>query len=417
MYLTVKQQVKHLSNEQYLCLRELCHVAKNLANQAIYNVRQYYLQEKKYLNYEKNYVLLKDSENYKILNSNMSQQILKEVDGSFKSFFALLKLAKKGKYRYQDITLPYYLPKDGYATLVIQMFIIKDGILTVPFSQGYKKSHKAVTIKVPPILLDKKVKEIRIIPKQRAKFFEIQYTYKQDCIQRDLDNTQALALDLGVNNLVTGVTSGGKSFILDGRKLKSVNQYYNKRIARLQSILDRQYPGEHRRSKQMRTFTRYRNNYVNDYMSKVAKQVIAYCVTNHIGVLVVGYNVTFQKGSHMGKRNNQTFVMIPFGKMREKLEYLCELNGIVYYEQEESYTSKASFFDKDELPVYNDDNPKEYIFSGRRIHRGLYKSGSGYVFNADVNGALNILRKSNVVSLDALYARGGVDTPARIRVM
>lgn len=119
----------------------------------------------------------------------------------------------------------------------------------------------------------------------------------------------------------------------------------------------------------------------------------------------------------MGKRNNQTFVMIPFGKMREKLEYLCELNGIVYYEQEESYTSKASFFDKDELPVYNDDNPKEYIFSGRRIHRGLYKSGSGYVFNADVNGALNILRKSNVVSLDALYARGGVDTPARIRVM
>lgn len=417
MYLTVKQQVKHLSNEQYLCLRELCHVAKNLVNQAIYNVRQYYLQEKKYLNYEKNYVLLKDSENYKILNSNMSQQILKEVDGSFKSFFALLKFVKKGKYRYQDIKLPYYLPKDGYATLVIQMFTIKDGVLTVPFSQGYKKLHKAVTIKVPPVLLDKKVKEIRIIPKQRAKFFEIQYTYKQDCIQRDLDNTQALALDLGVNNLVTGVTSGGKSFILDGRKLKSVNQYYNKRIAKLQGILDRQYPDEHRRSKQMKALTRYRNNYVNDYMSKVAKQVVTYCVTNNIGVLVVGYNVTFQRGSRMGKRNNQTFVMIPFGKLREKLEYLCELNGIMYIEQEESYTSKASFFDKDELPVYNNDNPKEYIFSGRRIHRGLYKSGNGYIFNADVNGALNILRKSNVVSLNVLYARGDVDTPARIRVI
>lgn len=416
MYLTVRQQVKHLSVEQYCCLRELCHIAKNLYNQGVYNVRQYYFQESKYLNYEKNYVLLKNSENYKLLNSNMAQQILKEVDGCFKSFFGLLKLVKKGKYRAADVKLPHYLPTDGFTTLVIQMFTIKNGILTIPYSQTYKKSHQAITVKVPPVLTGKKIKEIRVIPRQNAKFFEIQYTYEQDCLQRDLDKTKALAIDLGVENLVTAVSSDGKSFIIDGRKLKSVNQFYNKNISRLQGILDRQYPNKHKRSKQMYRVTRNRNNFVNDYMSKAAKMIVDYCVDNDIGNLVVGYNVTFQNSPDLGKKNNQNFVMIPFGKLREKLEYLCELNDIAYHEQEESYTSKSSFWDKDDLPVYNDDNPVDYTFSGKRIHRGLYKTGSGYVFNADVNGALNILRKSNVVSLDALYASGEVDTPVRIRV-
>ena len=119
MYLTVKQQVKHLSKDEYLTIKELCHVAKNLTNEAIYNVRQYYFTEGEFLKYKKNYTLLKNSLNYKALNSNMAQQILKEVDGSFKSFFGLMKLAKQGKYAFKDCKLPRYLPKDGYTTLVI----------------------------------------------------------------------------------------------------------------------------------------------------------------------------------------------------------------------------------------------------------------------------------------------------------
>ena len=109
-------------------------------------------------------------------------------------------------------------------------------------------------------------------------------------------------------------------------------------------------------------------------------------------------------------------MMIPYGKLREKLEYLCELNGIVFVKQEESYTSKASFWDQDAIPTYNADNPKTYTFSGRRVQRGLYKTGTGILLNADVNGALNILKKSSVVDLKILYGRGGVDTPVRIRV-
>ena len=151
-------------------------------------------------------------------------------------------------------------------------------------------------------------------------------------------------------------------------------------------------------------------------MSKAARKIIDYCIHNDISTLVVGYNETFQRNSNIGKANNQTFVNIPYGKLREKLEYLCELNGITYVKQEESYTSKASFWDEDDIPVYNEDNPKSYVFSGKRVHRGLYRSSNGKMLNADVNGALNILRKSSVVDLRVLYSRGEVDTPVRIRV-
>ena len=415
MYLTVKQQVKHLSKEDYKSLKELCHIAKNLTNEAIYNVRQYYFTEGKFLKYEKNYTLIKSSPNYKALNSNMAQQILKEVDGSFKSFFGLLKLAKQGKYAFKDCKLPHYLPKEGYTTLVIGFVRLNGNKLILPFSNSFKKNHKAVEIMIPPILLDKKVKEIRILPKANARFFEIQYIYETDCIQRNLNQSNALALDLGINNLVTAVSNTGKSFIIDGRRLKSINQWFNKENARLQSIKDKQHFGKKTTNRQ-KAVARDRNNKVNDYMNKTARIIIDYCINNDIGTLVAGYNVTFQKNSHIGKQNNQNFVNIPYGHLRDKLSYLCELNGIVYVEQEESYTSKASFWDSDDIPVYNNDNPKEYVFSGNRIHRGLYKTANGKVLNADVNGALNIMRKSSVVDMNILYGRGEVDTPVRIRI-
>lgn len=415
MYLTIKQQVKHLSKENYLSLKELCHAAKNLTNEAIYNVRQYYFTENEFLKYEKNYTLLKNSPNYKTLNSNMAQQILKEVDGSFKAFFGLLKLAKQGKYAFKDCKLPHYLPKDGYTTLVIGFVRLKGNQLIIPFSNNFKKTHRPIEITIPPVLLDKKVKEIRIIPKAKARFFEIQYTYEAEYIQRNLNKNNALALDLGINNLVTAVSSNGKSFIIDGRRLKSINQWFNKENARLQSIKDKQHFGKKTTNRQ-KAIARDRNNKVNDYMNKTARTVINYCINNNIGTLIVGYNETFQRNSHIGKPNNQNFVNIPYGRLRNKLEYLCELNDIAFIKQEESYTSKASFWDNDDIPTYNADNPKEYQFSGKRIYRGLYKTAKGKVFNADVNGALNIMRKSSVVDMNILYGRGDVDTPVRIRI-
>ena len=414
MYLTLKQQVKHLSKKEFRNLKYLCHIAKNLKNQAIYNIRQHYFNNKKYLNYNENYKMLKNSENYKKLNSNMAQQILKEVDESFKSFFALLKLAKNGQYN-GKIKLPNYLDKDGFTTLVIGFVRLKDDMLIVPYSNSFKKTHQEVKVKLPSVLKDKKIKEIRIIPKQHSRYFEIQYIYKVEEVQRELNKENALGIDLGIDNLCTCVTNTGASFIIDGRKLKSINQYYNKINAKLQSIKDKQKI--ERTTLRQKRITRKRNNRINDYLSKAARTIVNYCLNNDIGKLVLGYNEDFQRNSNIGNINNQNFVNIPYGKLRDKLEYLCNMYGIEYILQEESYTSKASFFDEDEIPIYDKENPQKYIFSGKRIKRGLYQTSTGKLINADCNGALNILRKSKVVDLSVLYNRGELNTPKRIRMV
>ena len=416
MYLTIKQQVKHLTKEEYNILRELCRIAKNLTNQAIYNVRQHYFQEKQFLKYESNYHEMKNCENYKLLNSNMAQQTLKDVDAMFKSFFALIKLAKQGKYNYKHIRLPNYLSKNGYSCLIIAQFIIKDdNVLTVPYSNTFKKKYKTkIQIKIPKVLENKKIKEIRIIPKFNARFFEIQYIYKIQEEDIQLNTNNALAIDLGVNNLCTCVTNTGKSFIIDGKKLKSINQFFNKQNTRLQSIKDKQNIKQ--QTKQQYLISNKRKNRVDDYINKTCRYIINYCLANNIGTLVIGYNQSFQNKTNLGKKNNQIFTQLPFGKIREKLEYLCKRYNINYILQEESYTSKASFFDNDELPTYNADNPQTYEFSGKRIKRGLYQTKNNYLFNADCNGALNILRKSKAVDLSILCCRGELDTPKRIRI-
>ncbi|MHB9341745.1 RNA-guided endonuclease InsQ/TnpB family protein, partial [Fusobacterium polymorphum] len=352
---------------------------------------------------------------YKKLNSNMAQQVLKEVDRSFKSFFGLLKLAKNGQYDNKKIKLPKYLAKDAFTTIVIGFVRLKDGMLIIPYSNSFKKTHEEIAIKLPPILKDKKIKEIRIIPKQYSRYFEIQYTYEVKEVQRELNKENGLGIDLGIDNLCTCVTNTGASFLIDGRKLKSINRYYNKINAKLQSIKDKQKI--ERTTLRQKRIARKKNNRIEDYLSKVARIIINYCLNNDIGKIVLGYNEDFQRNSNIGSINNQNFVNIPYGKLRDKLIYLCKLYGIEFKLQEESYTSKASFFDGDEIPIYDKENSQEYIFSGKRIKRGLYQTRKGKLINADCNGALNILRKSKVVDLSILYNRGELNTPKRIRVV
>lgn len=413
MYLTVKQQLKNLNKEEYLTLRELSHIAKNLANEALYNIRQVYFKEDKYLSYNENYNLLKESKNYKLLNSNMAQQIIKEVDGSFKSFLALLKLAKKGEYN-DKINIPRYLAKGDFSTLIIGFIRIKDNKLKIPYSYQFRKNHNYIEIKIPPILRDKKIKEIRIVPKAKARFFEIQYIYEVTEIQMKLNKNKALAIDFGVNNLATCVTSSGESFIIDGRKLKSINQWYNKENSRLESIRVKQ--GYENKTNRQNKNTIKRNNRVNDYISKSAKLILNYCIKNKIDCIVCGYNSNFQKDNDIGKINNQNFYNIPFGRLCKKIEYLSKLHGIKFIIQEESYTSKASFLDGDFIPILEENDNKRIKFSGKRIKRGLYQAKNGELINADVNAALNILVKSKVVSLDRLYCSGELNTPLRIKV-
>ena len=412
-----KQNLKHLTSKQYQMLREMCHLSKNVYNESLYNIRQHYFSEGSYLRYEANYPLMKTSENYKRLGANVAQQTMRNADYSFKSFFGLLKLAKSGKYESWRIRLPHYLPKDGLFKLCLTQAQIKDGKFKIPVSPEFRKEHpEKIMIGIPQYLRDKKIHQIHIVPKHDGRFFEVVYMFDDEQPEQiKLDGSKFLGIDFGVNNLATCATNSGESFIIDGKKLKSINQWYNKGLARLSSIKDKQRIKGFTNRQYL--ITRKRNNRVQNYLYCAAKKIIQYCLDNHIGNLVVGYNDGFQENPNLGKVNNQNFVMIPLGKLKFRFEYLCKQYGINFVLQEESYTSKASFFDNDEMPKWNPQNPKQGNFSGRRVYRGLYKTSTGYTFNADVNGALNILRKSKLTDLSVLQRRGDVNPPLRIRVI
>ena len=222
-----------------------------------------------------------------------------------------------------------------------------------------------------------------------------------------------MAIDLGVENLATCVSNVETPFIMDGRKLKSINQYWNKDKARFQSIAMKQGM---RTTHQINRITIKRNNCVNDIIKKTARYIINNCIEHQIGTLIVGYNKDFKRSVNMGKINNQNFVQIPLGNLRQQLEFLCWTYGINYIEQEESYTSKSSFIDGDILPEYKAEQPYLGKFSGKRIHRGLYKSKNGIVVNADVNGAANIGRKCKQNFTFEELSSGFLANPKRIRV-
>ena len=411
MYLTVKDQITGMPVREYQTLRLLCRLSKNLYNEALYSVRQFYFAEKKYLNYVANYHVCKDSVNYKSLGTDIAQQTMKVVDRAFKSFFACLKSDKVKKIR-----LPHYLDKEGFFPLILPTAHVtfKDGHFILPMSRAFKKEHCELKFRVPPHIAPKSIKEIRIHPKHKAQFFELEFIYEKKPIKTDADAEKFLGIDLGLDNLATCVTSDGAAFIVDGKKLKSYNRLFNKENARLQSEKDKY--GVKIFTRRQYLNLRKRNRRVNHAMSVAARRIINYCLQNRIGNIVVGRNFDWKREINIGKQNNQNFVQIPHGKLCEKLRYLCELYGIRYVEQEESYTSKASFFDNDFLPTYDSASEQKYKFSGRRITRGQYKSARGIVFNADVNGALNILRKCSLISLTALQDSGCVSQPRRIRI-
>lgn len=420
MLKTWKVNLKGLSAEEYKYLREMCRLSKNVYNESVYNIRQHYFAEGSYLRYEANFYQMRTSVNYIRLGSNISQQSMRAADQSFKSFFALLKKSKQGIYSNWKVRLPHYLPKDALYPIVfvhVTGNYVKDGKFQIPVSRSLKEDYPnlKIILNLPEYLKDKKLHQIQIIPKYKGKHFEVRYIFDDEDIRKpQLDPTKALAIDLGINNFATCATSEGQSFIIDGRKIKSTNQWYNKELSRLSSIKDHQKI-KGCTSKQYQ-ITSKRNRQVTDFIYCASKYIVNYCIAHKIGNLVGGYNDGFQDSVALGKVNNQQFVMLPYGQFKNRLRYLCNIYGITYVEQEESYTSKANFWSQDEIPVWNPLNPKQGNFTGKRIHRGLYRTDDGRTLNADVNGALNILRKSNVVSLEGLYSRGEVDTPIRIRL-
>ena len=411
--------IRHLSKEQYQTLRELCQLSNNLYNVALYNIRQYFFSQKLFLTYESNYHECKDNENYALLQAGVAQQTLKVADRSFKSFFNLLKKCKTGNYRYHDVKIPHYRKKGGYFNLILSTnaISVKDGYFKLPISREYRKLHpdmEDIIIPYPERLNDAELKEVRICPCNNGRYFKIQYVYYWYKEDSNVNTDNIMAIDLGVDNLATCTSNIETPFIMDGRKLKSINQYWNKEKARLQSVAMKQGL---RTTNRIDRLTAKRNNQVNDIIKKTARYIINNCLEHQIGTLIVGYNKDFKRSINIGRVNNQNFVQIPLGDLRQQLQFLCWTYNIEYIEQEESYTSKSSFLDNDILPEYKAEQPYLGKFSGKRIHRGLYQSKNGTLINADVNGSANIGRKCKQNFCIEELSSGLLASPKRIRVV
>lgn len=408
-----------LDKQQSDALKQMCHLSKNMFNVGLYNVRQYFFQERKYLRYEGNYHYAKENENYKALPTDIAQQTLKIVDRSFRSFFKLLQLKLSGGHQ-AKVSIPGYLPKDGHFMLAIpmrsrdwNMLPGKDWVFNIPMSRPFRRQWGVVPIAIPERLRDKVVKEIRILPKMGARYFDVSYVYEAGDETQVEQTGEMLGIDLGLDNFATCVSSTAQSFIVDGKRVKSINQWYNKENARLHSIKDLQgITGlTHGQAKLLDR----RNHRVADFLNKSARYVVDWCCNNGISKIVIGYNPDLKQGINMGKRNNQEFTQIPIFTFKRKLESLCERYGIECIEQEESYTSKSSALDGDILPDWKADSRPKYKFKGKRIKRGLYQTAKGWLVNADSNGALNILRK-HTSKLDDLIGefRGCLAQPVRV---
>ena len=273
MFLTQSNVIRGLTKDEYKILREMCVYSNNLYNVALYNIRQYYFSSKRFLTYESNCSICNSNENYSLLQAGISQQILKVADRNFKSFFNLSNKCKTSDYRYYDVKMPTYRKKGSLYNLILSTnaITIKDGYLKLPLSFEFRKRHpgiKKILIPFPERLEGKDIKEVRIIPVHNGKYFNVQYVYKEEIENKNLNPNNMLSIDIGVDNLATCVSNVGTPFIIDGRRIKSINQYWNKRKAYLQTIATKQ--GLHS-TELIERITDKRNNQVRDILKKSAR--------------------------------------------------------------------------------------------------------------------------------------------------
>ena len=391
MYLTERHIIKN--NKE---LDEVCFNSKNLYNRALYLVRQHYFNTKEYLDYCKVSQLMRDSKDkdYYSLPTKVSIQTLRLLDRNFKSFFALLKMKKSGNFD-KSIRVPRYLDKEGRYIAIFT----KEAVSKVYIRKGLVKL-SSLSLEIPTKVSESELVEVRILPRNNHHIVEI--TYKVEDKENKIDNNRYASVDLGINNLMTISSNVAKPFIINGKPLKSINQYWNKELARLNSKLK----GSKKTSKRIQSITNKRNNKVKDYLHKASRKIVNFLVSNNISTLIVGYNEEWKENINLGKRNNQSFVNIPFYTLIKQLEYKCKLEGINFILTEESYTSKCSFLDNEKLCKHD-----KYL--GERIKRGLFKSSDNKLINADLNGSLNILKK---VVVEFQYPIEVCSTPLKINL-
>lgn len=379
MILVLKHSYKK-SHPFYKELDKLCFLSKNLYNSTLYTVRQHYFETHKYLNYNAVNKLFTDNKqvDYCALPRKVSKMTQQLVDKSFKSFFALLKANQKREYN-EPINIPNYLDKVKGRQVVhydkqALSFKAKEGFIKLSGTNIYIPLTNDITKDI--------VRYVRIVPKSHN-IIDVEIGYKVEVPEIEYNNRIA-SIDLGINNLATVTSNVFSPFIINGKPLKSINQYYNKHLADLKSF--QMLKGNKKSTNRIKALTVKRNNKVTDYMHKATRLITNHLVYNNISLLVIGYNKGWKQDVNMSKKNNQKFVQISFLKFINLLTYKCRLAGITVVTNEESYTSKCSFIDKEPIQ-------KHSIYLGKRVKRGLFRTLNKNYINADVNGSYNIMKK------------------------
>jgi IS605 OrfB family transposase len=416
----VQQVLLHPDKETEAILQYLCEQSGKLYNNGVYFARQTFFKTGKLLtgkfdlDFEPSVskTLVAQS-----LPSTPAQQTLRSVVEAFKSFKSLRELFFKGQLHFNP-KVPGYLEgsklfKVAYPNSGGQKPKLESGVLRFSLGLTVRRWFGISEFFLPmPSNIDcAKVKEFTILPKNGSFYLELSYEVEPQ--KHDLDANQALSIDLGTaDNLAACVDSLGNSLLIDARSMKAMNQLWNKKVSTRKDGKEHAYWDGW-----LDRVTRKRNQQMRDGINKAAKLIVAHCIKHGIGTLVIGWNEGFKLNANMGRLNNQKFVQMPLGKLKDRLKQLCELNGIRFEETEEAYTSKASFLDGDSLPEFGK-KPDGWKASGRRVKRGLYQSADKSIVNADLNGAANILRKvASKLGIDLnQLGRRSLTTVARIRL-
>lgn len=372
-----EQQIIRKSHPLWKVIDEMCFNAKNLYNYANYIIRQEYITNNRYIPYKEMNFNLKTHQQYKGCMSQPANCVLRVLDKNWKSFFKGLKEYQRNPNKFLGRPqIPKYLKKDGR-----YIWMIPNNSCYFENGELHFRLRKLQSVKWKCRCQGRLI-QVRFVPRGCVYVMEIVSEVKiPDIVE---SQNRIIGIDLGINNLVTASNNVGvQPFIINGKGLKSINQFYNKRRAKLQSELKRRHNKDW--SERLDIITQKRFKRIKNYMHNTSSYIIKWCLENHIDTLIVGHNDEWKQESDLNKRVNQNFISIPYNMLIQQLAYKCENVGIRFIETEESYTSGTSFLDG-ELPC------KENYDKSRRVKRGLFQSGQGLI-NSDVNGSLQIIKK------------------------
>ncbi|NEO56850.1 MAG: IS200/IS605 family element transposase accessory protein TnpB [Okeania sp. SIO3B5] len=382
----VERHIIQKNHRFYDEIDRLCFLSKNLYNYGNYLIRQSFIFENNYRHYYDLQKTLSTQPDYQAMPAKVSQQILMILDRNWKSFLAANEVYKQNPSKFKSRPrLPGYKNKVKgrnivvYTTQAISKRQLKQGIINPSKTGIYLKT----------LVPTSQIKQVRLIP--RLNHYVIEVIYEKCEKQYELEKNYCASIDIGLNNLATLTfnQAGIKPLLINGRPLKSINQYYNKIKSFLQSQLQ-----ENQSSKRLKKLCNKREFKINDYLHKSSRLIINTLINHKIGTLIIGHNEDWKQKINLGKRNNQNFVSVPYKRLIEMLSYKAKMVGIDVIITEESYTSASSFIDNDLIPVYKKGEKNQVTFSGKRIKRGLYRTASIGLINADVNGSLNIMKKA-----------------------